>query len=86
MTIQEQLEERIQEALEAGWSVNQLAREAGLSRTSLIPWLTHGTRSPSAKMINTLCQLFGMRLTKGEIPPVPERNPGGRPEGRKQNE
>ena len=64
----EQLREAVEAAENAGWSINRIAKEAGVSRPSLAEWI-HGTQSRvSLETAAGLAAWFGMRLTKPRIP------------------
>lgn len=66
--ITQQLREACEEAIEQGWSVNGLAKAAGISQPSLQRWLSGARASLSEEAINKLCLFFGSRLTKPRIP------------------
>ena len=66
-----QLYETVRQAIEAGWSINRLAEEAGISRPSLQRWYSGNRASLSDTTLAALCRFFRMRLTVPKIPPPP---------------
>ncbi len=65
-----QLYAAVIQALEAGWSVNAIAKETGVSQPALQEWVSGATGSIKQQTSNALCAWLGMRLTD---PIIPER-------------
>lgn len=68
LLVSQQLYEAVSAAIEAGWSINRIAQEAGISRPSLQYWYSGQRSSLALETINALCAFLGMRLTKPRIP------------------
>jgi len=65
------LRDLITESLNSGWSINGLAKSAGVSRPSLQDWITGKQPSISLEVVAGLCQWFGLSLTQAK-PRIPK--------------
>lgn len=63
MSLEQKLTAAVEIALEAGWNLNQIARESGVGQPQLHKWWTGGG---SLNLVNVerLAAHFGMTLTK----------------------
>ena len=64
----DQLKKAVEEAEKAGWSINRIAKEAGVSRASLAEWVHGSQASVSLDTFAGVAAWAGMRLTKARIP------------------
>ena len=67
-TIDEQLREAINTAIENGWSVNAIAKNANVPQPSLHRWVTGERPDLALSSAVKLATWLGMRLTKPKIP------------------
>lgn len=77
-TVSDQLFSAIEAAIENNWSINAIAKEAGVSSPSLQNWYSGKRPSMSMEAIDKLCRHFEMRLTKPKVrkpPSNPRRKP-----------
>ena len=77
-TISGQLYQAVTDAIEAGWSINQIAQAAGIQQPSLQYWYSGARDSLALGTVAALCRHFGMRLTKPRIGKPPEMRPANR--------
>jgi hypothetical protein len=75
--LEAQLRDACQQAIKAGWSVNGIARAAGVDQPALSRFLnkkasevTDRPRGMKLETASALASWFGMRLTVPRIPPV----------------
>jgi transcriptional regulator with XRE-family HTH domain len=64
----DQLKKAVTDAEEAGWSMNRIAKEAGVSRPSLAEWIHGSQKNVSLETAAGVAAWLGMRLTKARIP------------------
>jgi transcriptional regulator with XRE-family HTH domain len=64
----EQLRKAVTKALKRGWSINSIAKSAGITRTTLQQWHSGARPSMDAKNLALLAKWFSMKLTPPEIP------------------
>lgn len=64
----EQLRKAVNRAIKQGWSINAIAKAAGVSRPSLQEWIRGEQVSVSLETFNGLCKWLGMSLTPATIP------------------
>lgn len=82
-TVASQLYDAITEAVEAGWSLNQIAIQAGVQQSNLSSWYSGKRESLALQTVCALCDHFGMRLTKPKIgAPAEIRKPGRKPKAK----
>ncbi len=82
-TITQQLYDAITQAVTAGWSINRIAKEAGINRTSLQQWYTGARDSLSVDTAAGLAMWLGMTLSKPKIPSSDEGEPSRKPASKK---
>lgn len=70
-TIEQQLRDAVDAALAKGWSMNALAKAAGVSRSAVRDWHSRSRGGLAIDTIQGLAAFFGMRLTKARIPKPP---------------
>jgi transcriptional regulator with XRE-family HTH domain len=62
--VETRLAERLAELrVERGWSLDELARQSGISRSTLSR-LERGEISPTAALLGTLCAVYGMTMSR----------------------
>lgn len=64
MGIEQGITSAIQSAVEAGWSLNQIAVVSGVPQPRLQDWYTGRQKSLSLAHVERLAAHFGMTLTK----------------------
>ena len=74
-TVASQLYEAISDAVENGWSINQLSKAVGVPQASLQFWYSGARQSLALETVCRLCDYFGMVLTEPTIPSPPDDVP-----------
>lgn len=73
-TLEQQLREAIQKALDKGWTISSIAKAADVSRSGLRDWWSqYRPVKLNLETAGKLCQWLGTELKKPRIPNPPSK-------------